>query len=62
MNNNQQEQINDILEALSRIQTQVKLIKLGNTKTNESKVDRLDVINEKALLIKIIVNKFNNLL
>ena len=46
--------INDILEAVSRIERQVKLIKEGKTEVGETGVDRLDVIKEKAMLIRII--------
>jgi len=46
--------INDILESVSRIERQVELIKQGQLKVGESGVDRLDVIKEKALLIRII--------
>lgn len=46
--------INDILESVSRIERQVELIKKGQLKVGESGVDRLDVIKEKALLIRII--------
>ena len=46
--------INDILEAVSRIERQVELIKQGKTEVAETGVNRLDVIKEKALLIRII--------
>lgn len=46
--------INDILEAVSRIERQVELIKQGKTEVGETDVNRLDVIKEKALLIRII--------
>ena len=46
--------INDILESVSRIERQVELIKQGKLKVGESGVDRLDVIKEKAMLIRII--------
>lgn len=46
--------INDILEAVSRIEKQVELIKQGKTEVGETDVNRLDVIKEKALLIRII--------
>jgi S-adenosylhomocysteine hydrolase len=46
--------INDILEAVSRIERQIELIKKGKTKVGETGVNRLDVIKEKAVLIRII--------
>ena len=46
--------INDILEAVSRIERQVELIKQGKTEVGETGVNRLDVIKEKAMLIRII--------
>ena len=46
--------INDILESVSRIERQVELIKQGKVKVGESGVYRLDVIKEKAMLIRII--------
>jgi indole-3-glycerol phosphate synthase len=46
--------INDILESVSRIERQVELIKQGKLKVGESGVYRLDVIKEKAMLIRII--------
>lgn len=46
--------INDILEAVSRIERQVELIKQGKTEVGDTSVNRLDVIKEKALLIRII--------
>lgn len=46
--------INDILEAVSRIEKQVEFIKQGKTEVGETGVNRLDVIKEKALLIRII--------
>lgn len=46
--------INDILEAVSRIERQIELIKQGKTKVGDTSVNRLDVIKEKALLIRII--------
>jgi hypothetical protein len=46
--------INDILEAVSRIERQVELIKQGKTEVGETGIDRLDVIKEKAMLIRII--------
>ena len=46
--------INDILEAVSRIERQVNLIKQGKTEVGETGVNRLDVIKEKTLLIRII--------
>jgi S-adenosylhomocysteine hydrolase len=46
--------INDILESVSRIERQVELIKQGKTEVGETGVNRLDVIKEKAMLIRII--------
>ena len=46
--------INDILESVSRIERQIELIKQGKLKVGESGVDRIDVIKEKAMLIRII--------
>lgn len=46
--------IDDILEAVSRIERQVELIKQGKTEVGETGVNRLDVIKEKAILIRII--------
>jgi hypothetical protein len=46
--------INDILEAVSRIERQVELIKQGKPEVGETGVNRLDVIKEKTLLIRII--------
>jgi len=46
--------INDILEAVSRIERQVEFIKQGKTGVGITGVSRLDVIKEKALLIRII--------
>jgi hypothetical protein len=46
--------INDILEAVSRIERQIELIKKGKTKVGKTGVNRLDVIKEKAVLIRII--------
>lgn len=51
--------INDILESVSRIERQVELIKqgkteVGKTEVGETGVNRLDVIKEKSLLIRII--------
>jgi len=46
--------INDILESVSRIEKQVEFIKQGKTKVGETGINRLDVIKEKAMLIRII--------
>ena len=46
--------INDILESVSRIEKQIELIKEGKTEVGESGINRLDVIKEKAMLIRII--------
>lgn len=46
--------INDILEAVSRIEKQVELIKQGKTEVGDTGVNRLDLIKEQALLIRII--------
>lgn len=48
------EDINDILEAISRIEKQVDLIKQGKTEVGETGVNRLDIIKEKSMLIRII--------
>ncbi len=45
--------INDMLEATSRIERQVNLIKEGKTKVNSTNVYRLDVIKDQAMLIRI---------
>lgn len=46
--------INDILESASSIERQIELIKQGKTEVGETGVNRLDVIKEKAMLIRII--------
>jgi len=46
---------NDMLESLSRIDRQVKMIKEGNTEVKGTGVKRLDIILEKTLLIGIII-------
>ncbi len=46
--------INDILESVSRIERQVELIKQGKTEVGDTGVNRLDVIVDKAKLIRII--------
>ena len=46
---------NDILEGLSRIDRQVKMIKEGNTEVKGTGVKRLDIILEKTLLMGIII-------
>ena len=40
---------NDILESLSRINKQVKLINAGNVEVNGTGVNRIDIILEKTL-------------
>lgn len=49
--------INDILEAISRIEKQVDLIKEGKTGVGNTGVNRLDVIKEKSKLIRIIAKQ-----
>ena len=46
---------NDMLESLSRIDRQVKMIKEGNTDVKGTGVKRLDIILEKTLLMAIII-------
>ena len=46
---------NDMLESLSRIDRQVKMIKEGNTEIKGTGVKRLDIILEKTLLMGIII-------
>ena len=46
---------NDMLESLSRINRQVKMIKEGNTEVKGTGVKRLDIILEKTLLMGIII-------
>ena len=46
---------NDIIESLSRIDRQVKMIKEGNTEVKGTGVKRLDIILEKTLLMGIII-------
>ena len=46
---------NDMLESLSRIDRQVKMIKEGNTEVKGTGVKRLDIILEKTLLMGIII-------
>ena len=46
---------NDMLESLSRIDRQVKMIKEGNTEVKDTGVKRLDIILEKTLLMGIII-------
>ena len=48
-------QLNDILESMSRIDTQVMKIKEGNTRTKKTKIKRLDVILDKTLSVEVIV-------
>ena len=50
-------EVNDIMESLSRIDRQVKMIKEGKTEIKGTGVNRLDVILEKTLLIGIITKK-----
>ncbi len=46
---------NDMLESLSRIDRQVKMIKEGNTEVKGTGIKRLDIILEKTLLMGIII-------
>ena len=46
---------NDILESLSRIDRQVKMIKEGNTEVKGTGVKRLDIILSQTLLMGIII-------
>jgi hypothetical protein len=46
---------NDMLESLSRIDRQVKMIKEGNIEVKGTSVKRLDIILEKTLLMGIII-------
>lgn len=46
---------NDMLESLSRIDRQVKMIKEGNTEVKGTGVKRLDIILEKTLLMGIVI-------
>ncbi len=46
---------NDMLESLSRIDRQVKMIKEGNTEVKGTGVKRIDIILEKTLLMGIII-------
>lgn len=46
---------NDMLESLSRIDRQVKMIKEGDTEVKGTGVKRLDIILEKTLLMGIII-------
>jgi hypothetical protein len=48
-------EVNDMLESLSRIDRQVKMIKEGNTEVKGTGVKRLDIILEKTLLMGIII-------
>lgn len=48
-------EVNDILESLSRIDRQIKMIKEGNTEVKGTGVNRLDIILEKTLVIGIII-------
>ena len=46
---------NDILESISRIERQVKMIKEGNTEVKGTGVKRLDIILSQTLLMGIII-------
>ena len=46
---------NDILESLSRIDRQVKMIKEGNTEVKSTGVKRLDIILAQTFLMGIII-------
>ena len=48
-------QLNDILESMGRIDTQVMKIKEGNTITKKTKIKRLDVILDKTLSVEVII-------
>lgn len=48
-------EINDILECLSRINRQVKLIKDGNTQVKMININRLDIILDKTLIMSTII-------
>ena len=52
---------NDMLESLSRIDRQVKMIKEGNTEVKGTGVKRLDIILEKTLLVNITINNLKRL-
>ena len=54
-------QLNDILESLSRIDRQVKMIKEGNTEVKGTGVKRLDIILEKTLLVNIMIKNLERL-
>lgn len=49
--------IKDVLEAVSKIQMHVQFIKQGKTEVGDTGVNRLDVIDDKAKLIRIIVKR-----
>jgi len=57
MNTYSDREINSLLESLSRIERQVKLINEGKTTIKNSGVPRLSVIKEKAMLCRIILTK-----
>ena len=46
---------NDMLESLSRIDRQVKMIKEGNTEVKSTGVKRLDIILAQTFLMGIII-------
>lgn len=54
-------QLNDILESISRIDTQVMKIKEGNTRTRKTKIKRLDVILDKTLSVNITIKSLKRL-
>ena len=54
-------QLNDILESMSRIDTQVMKIKEGNTITKKTKIKRLDVILDKTLSVEVIIKNLERL-
>ena len=54
-------QLNDILESMSRIDTQVMKIKEKNTRTRKTKIKRLDVILDKTLSVEVIIKNLERL-
>ena len=54
-------QLNDILESMARIDTQVMKIKEGNTRTRKTKIKRLDVILDKTLSVEVIIKNLERL-
>ena len=46
-------ELNDLIESLSRIDRQVKMIKNGNTEVRGTGINRLDIILEKTFLMGI---------